>query len=79
MADRTVDEVLEAIAAADTVDDSLIVLTTDIKRRLDDALSGVTVPPAVQAKINAIFDTVEAGKAKVAAAVLANTDSAPEA
>lgn len=75
MADRTPDEVLAAITEADTVDDSLIVLTTDIKRRLDDALSGVTVPPAVQAKINAIFDSVVAGKEKVAAAIIANTDS----
>ena len=73
----TLDEVLVAVTKADEVDDSLIALTAGIKQQLKDALAGTTLPPAVQAKVDAIFTQVEAGKEKVAAAVLANTDSAP--
>jgi len=73
----TLDELLVAVTEADQVDDSLIALTASIKQQLKEALSGVTIPPAAQAKVDAIFAQIVAGKEKVAAAVLANTDSEP--
>jgi hypothetical protein len=75
----TLDQVLQSATDESTVEDSLIALTGNIKSQLDAALSGTTVAPAVQAKIDAIFTQIESNKAKVAAAVLTNTPSAPAA
>lgn len=76
MADVTIDQVLADAQEESTVGDSLIALTARIKTELDAALANVTVPPDVQAKINQVFDVIEANKAKAAAAILANTPSA---
>lgn len=68
------DDLLAEVTAHNTVDDSLIALTGEIHRKLDEALSGVVLPPAVKAKVEAIFKAVSDEREKVAAAVLANTD-----
>jgi hypothetical protein len=59
----TPDEVLEAVRANSTRTGSLITLFAQVKQELADALSGVTIPPAVQAKIDEIFD-IERGDAQ---------------
>lgn len=75
---KTLDEVLAAVTEADEVDDSLIALTSGLHQQVKDLLAGVTLPAGVQAKIDQVFENVTKGKEKVAAAVVANTDAAPE-
>jgi hypothetical protein len=69
----TIDDVLAGVTELDTLEDSLIALTTNIKALLDAALANTTVPAEVQAKIDAVFAQVEANKVQVADAVTANT------
>jgi hypothetical protein len=73
MVDRTMDETLAAVTAADTRVDGIIEFSRGLKTRLDAALAGTTIPPAVQAKINQIFDLSTADATKVDAAIVANT------
>lgn len=75
----TIDEVLSDVQDESTVEDSLITLVTGIKSQLDAALASQGIPPDVQAKIDAVFSGIEANKAKVAAAITANTPAAPTA
>ena len=42
-------------------------IVANLKQQLDDALSGVTLPPAVQAKIDQAFAASTANKAALAA------------
>ena len=74
---RTLDEVLADVTDEGTQIDSLVTLVNGIEQQLKDALSGTTLPPAVQAKVDAVFDAVEANKSKVVAAINANTQPAP--
>lgn len=69
----SLDEALASVTANSTVGDSAVALMANLKSRLDDALSGVTLPPAVQAKVDAIFNASETDKAALEAAILANT------
>lgn len=73
---KTLDEVLQKMTEEDTVEDSVIALLTGIKAQLDTILAG-GVTPAQQAKIDEIFAKAEASKAKLEAAILANTPAAP--
>lgn len=70
---KTIDEALASVTDNETVGGSLIVLLTAIKKRLDDVLSGTNLPPAVQAKIDQIFETSERDKQAMADAIVANT------
>ncbi len=74
---KTLDEVLAAVTSEDTKIDSLITLVTGLKQQLADALSGVTLPPATQAKVDALFDNVTAKAAAVQAALDANVPPTP--
>lgn len=60
----TLDEVLALVTDEDTKLDSVIALIDGLKKQLDDVLAGVTLPPAVQAKVDEIFAkaTTNAGK-----------------
>jgi nitrogen fixation protein len=71
------DQVLTSVTDEDTLIDSVIALLNGVEQQLKDALAGTTLPPAVQAKIDAVFDKVEASKVKVNAAIVANTPAAP--
>lgn len=73
------DQVVQDVQDESTVEDSLISLTTAIKAQLDAALANTSISPADQAKIDAIFTGLEANKAKLAAAITANTPVAPAA
>lgn len=72
----TLDDILTSVTSEEAVDDSIITLLTGIKAQLDAILAG-GVSPEVQAKIDAIFAKAEANKAKLAAAIVANTPVAP--
>ena len=74
--DKNLDEVLQSVTDESTLDDSIIALLTGIKAQLDAVIGGA-LPPAVQAKVNALFDAIEANKTKVTAAIVANTPAAP--
>lgn len=69
----TLDQVLASVTENETVGDSIVTLLNSIKTRLDEALSGTNLPPAVQAKVDAIFASSERDKQKLADAIVANT------
>lgn len=70
----TLDETLSKVREETTVEQSLVTLTGDIKKRLDDLLAG-NLTPDQQAKVDEIFNEVEANRA--AAAIVANTPPPP--
>ena len=67
----TLDQILDDVTSEKTVIDSISVLIAGLKQQLADALSGATLPPAVQEKVDAVFAAAEANKAALAAAVIA--------
>ncbi len=69
---KSLTQVLDEVAAVKTVEDSLITLTGSLKTQLDAALTGVLTAEQ-QAKVDAIFDGLEAQKTAAANAILANT------
>ncbi len=77
MAQKTLDDVVALVTAEDTKIDSLIALIAGLKQQIADALSGVTLPPAVQAKVDAVFDAVTAQAGKVQGALDANVPPTP--
>ena len=77
MENETLDQLLADVQSESTVDDSIIALVGSIQSQLAAALANTTIAPADQDKINAIFSAVEANKAKISAAVTANTPTAP--
>lgn len=76
MADVTLDQVLADTTAEKTEVDSLATLAAGIKAQLDQALSGATLSPDQQAKVNQIFANIETNKAAIVASITANTPSA---
>lgn len=73
---QTLDDVLADVQAESEVDDSIVTLVQGLAQQLKDALSGATLPPAVQEKVEAVFAGIEANKQKVADAVKSNTPTA---
>lgn len=73
----SLDDVAADVQAESTIADSLVVLVQGLEKQVADALSGTTLPPAVQAKVDAVFSGIEANKAKFAAALASGTPSAP--
>jgi hypothetical protein len=76
MAGKNYDDLLALAGEQDTVDQSLFVIVDGLKAQVTDILSGVVIPPAVQAKLDAAFDKFTANKEAVAAKVLENTPQA---
>lgn len=72
---RTIDETLAAVTQQDTRVDSIIAFVGGLKQQLQDALSGTTLPPAVQAAVDKVFDGATANAAKIDVAL--NTDVPP--
>lgn len=72
----TLDEVLADVQAEKTQVDSLVALTTGIKKQLDDLLAG-KLTPQDQAKVDAIFGAVQANRQEVVDAINANTPKPP--
>lgn len=75
----SLDDVLSDITAETDAISSVSTLITGLKQQLADALSGTTLPPATQAKVDQIFAAAEANKAALATAILANTPEEPPA
>jgi ATPase subunit of ABC transporter with duplicated ATPase domains len=72
----TLDDVAKDVADESTLIDSLSTLIDGLEQQIKDALSGATLPPAVQAKVDAVFNGAESNKAKLAAALVKNTPAA---
>lgn len=68
----TLDDILADVTAESTTIDSLSAFIAGLKQQLADALSGTTLPPAVQAKVDAVFAQAESNKQKLADALAAN-------
>lgn len=68
----TLDQVLQDTTDESTLEDSIITLLGGIKSQLD-AITAGALPAATQAKVDKIFANLESNKAKVAAAITANT------
>lgn len=73
---NTLDDTLAAVTDEGTKEDGLIALVDGIEKQLADALAGTTLPPAVQAKVDAVFQGVTDNSAKVQAAIDKNTPPA---
>jgi hypothetical protein len=71
----TLDELVVAVQADTTVDDSIVTLLEQLAAQIKSG--GLSA--ADQAKVDAVFANVTANSAKVAAAVTANTPAAPGA
>jgi len=74
----TLDEVLADVTEEGTKLDSLGTFIAGLKQQIADALVGVTLPPAIQAKVDAVFAGVESNKGKVQAALDANVTPPPQ-
>lgn len=72
MADK-LDDIIADIEEQKTLIAGLSSLITGLKQQLADALAGVTLPPAVVAKIDKIWADTEENRAKMAEALTANT------
>lgn len=73
----TLDDVLKDVTDESDRLDSIAALITGLRQQVADALSGVTLPPTVQAKVDAIFTQAETNKGKIDAAL--NTGVPPPA
>lgn len=68
----TLDEILSDVQAESTLIGSISQLIAGLQVQLNDVLAG-NLPPAVQQKVDAIFQQVEANKQALAEAAVANT------
>lgn len=68
----TLDEVLSEVTDESGRLDSIQALIDGIKQQLADALSGTTLPPAVQSKVDAVFAGLTTNKGKIDTALNAN-------
>lgn len=72
----TLDEVLTKVSGNDDRLDSIVDLIAGLKTQLDEVLSGVTLPPAVQEKVDAIFNQAVESSAKIDTALNTNVPPA---
>ncbi len=77
VAQKSLDDVLAEVTAESTKLDGNSTLISGLKQQLADALAGTTLPPAVQAKVDAIFTQAEQNSAKIDAALTANVPPTP--
>lgn len=74
----TLQDLLDDVSEETTLVESVATLIKQLKAQLADALSGETLPPAVQAKIDQIFSIHEENTKALADAIVANTTPADE-
>jgi hypothetical protein len=72
----SLDDILADVTAESTAINSVGVLIGGLKQQLADALAGTKLPPATQAKVDAIFTQAETNKAAIAAAIASGTTTA---
>lgn len=69
------DQILAEVSDESARLDSIQVLIDGLKQQLADALAGTTLPPATQAKVDAVFAGLTGNKAKIDKAL--NTGTPP--
>ena len=73
----TLDDVIQDMTDETTAIGGISTLITGLQQQLADALSGVTLPPGTQAKIDQIFTAAEANKAALATALATGVPPTP--
>lgn len=73
----TLQQVQDDMSEETTLIESLSSFIAGLQQQIKDALAGTTLPPAVQAQIDAVFTQAEANKAALTQALAANTPAAP--
>jgi len=68
----TLDDDLAEVTAQSSRLDSIDTLVDTLNQRISDALSGTTLPPAVQAKIDSLFTGLKANSEKIDKALNTN-------
>lgn len=74
---ETTQQVLDAVTAETTLEQSAIALITSLQSQLTAALSNTTIDPADQANLNTIFANLQSNATALSAALTANTPAAP--
>lgn len=69
---RQLHKIHRAVVSDTAVEEALIKENTDLRKELEDVLSGATLPPEVQQKINLIFEKVTASTAVMQKAITDN-------
>lgn len=64
--DHTIDEVLANVQSEGTAEAGVAALVKGLQDQVAAILAGSVLPPAVQTKLNAVFDAVDANKAAIA-------------
>ena len=72
----SLDDILADVSEETTSIAGISTLIAGLKQQIADALSGVTLPPAVQTKIDAVFSGVESNKQALATALADNVPPA---
>lgn len=75
----SLDRIEAAAARETTLEASVAAMVTDLKGQLADALSGTKLPADVEARLAAIFPTLEANNDRLTSILTANTAAAPAA
>jgi hypothetical protein len=73
----SLDDDIGLVQAETTQIAGVTTLLTSINQQLSDALSGVTLPPAVQAKVDAVFTGLTANSGALAAAIALGPTGTP--
>lgn len=67
------DRILRAVKADTAAEEALAAQNEDLRKQLQDILSGANLPPEVQKKIDAIFAASEANKSQLEKGISDNT------
>lgn len=73
----TLADILAVVSAQDTALDSVRELILGLKQQIADLLTGVVLPPAVQAQVDAVFDQAVKNSAEIQQALETNVEPAP--
>jgi len=73
----SIDRLIDDVAKQKTVTDSTLALIQNLKNQVADALSGTKLPPAVEARLAAIFPDLESNTDRLTTAITDNTPAAP--
>ena len=65
----TLDQVLEKVSEQHGTIESMKVFISALEQQVRDALSGTTLPPNVQAKVDAVFAGLNQNNRRIAAAI----------
>lgn len=74
---ETTQQILDAVTAEQTVEQSAITLITNLQAQLTAALANTTIDAADQQNLNTIFADLQSNSVALSAAITANTPAAP--